>query len=61
LTSRAANQSFRKSTKTRSRHFLGTPFGGFKQSGIGREECLDELLAFSQEKNIHIRLRAPKA
>jgi betaine-aldehyde dehydrogenase len=40
-----------------AKHFLGAPFGGFKQSGIGREECLDELLAFTQEKNIHIRLR----
>jgi betaine-aldehyde dehydrogenase len=42
-----------------AKHFLGTPFGGYKQSGIGREECLDELLAFTQEKNIHIRLRPP--
>ena len=40
-----------------SKHFLGTPFGGFKQSGLGREECLEELLAFTQEKNIHIRFR----
>ena len=40
-----------------SKHFLGAPFGGFKQSGIGREECLGELLAFTREKNIHIRLR----
>ena len=39
------------------KHFLGAPFGGFRQSGLGREECLDELLAFTQEKNIHIRLR----
>jgi betaine-aldehyde dehydrogenase len=39
-----------------ARHFLGTAFGGFKQSGLGREECLEELLAFTQEKNIHIRL-----
>jgi betaine-aldehyde dehydrogenase len=39
------------------RHFLGAPFGGFKQSGIGREECLAELLSFTQEKNIHINLR----
>lgn len=38
-----------------AKHFLGTPFGGFKQSGLGREECLEELLAFTQEKNIHIR------
>jgi betaine-aldehyde dehydrogenase len=41
------------------KHFLGTPFGGYKQSGIGREECLSELLAFTQEKNIHIKLRKP--
>lgn len=40
-----------------SKHFLGTPFGGFKQSGIGREECLEELLSFTQEKNIHLRLK----
>ena len=39
------------------KHFLGAPYGGFKQSGIGREECLGEMLAFTQEKNIHINLR----
>lgn len=39
------------------KHFLGAPFGGVKQSGIGREECLAELLAFTSEKNIHISLR----
>ncbi len=39
------------------KHFLGAPFGGTKQSGFGREECLSELLSFTQEKNIHIRLR----
>ncbi|HEI9727384.1 TPA: aldehyde dehydrogenase family protein [Serratia marcescens] len=37
-----------------AKHFLGAPFGGVKQSGIGREECLGELLAFTREKNIHI-------
>ena len=42
------------------KHFLGTPFGGYKQSGLGREECLSELLSFTQEKNIHIRLREGK-
>ncbi|HSS70190.1 MAG TPA: aldehyde dehydrogenase family protein [Casimicrobiaceae bacterium] len=41
------------------RHFLGAPFGGVAQSGFGREECLEELLAFTQEKNIHMRLRSP--
>lgn len=40
-----------------SRHFLGAPFGGVKQSGLGREECLGELLAYTAEKNIHLRLR----
>lgn len=40
-----------------SKHFLGAPFGGFKQSGIGREECLSELIAFTREKNIHIKMR----
>jgi betaine-aldehyde dehydrogenase len=39
------------------RHFLGAPFGGVKQSGFGREECLEELLRFTQEKNIHVKLR----
>jgi len=38
------------------KHFLGAPFGGYKQSGMGREECLQELLEFTREKNIHIRL-----
>ncbi len=40
-----------------SKHFLGVPFGGYKQSGIGREECFDEMLAFTQEKNIHVNLK----
>ena len=41
-----------------STHFLGAPFGGYKQSGIGREECLAELLSFTQEKNINVNLEA---
>jgi len=40
-----------------SRHFLGAPFGGYKQSGIGREECLEELIGFTQEKHIHIKIK----
>ena len=40
------------------KHFLGAPFGGVKQSGFGREECLEELLQFTQLKNIHLRLRS---
>ena len=42
------------------KHFLGAPFGGYKQSGIGREECIEELLAFTQEKNININLAVAK-
>lgn len=37
-------------------HFLGAPFGGVKQSGIGREESIDELLDFTQVKNVNVRL-----
>ena len=43
------------------KHFLGAPFGGVKQSGVGREECLGEMLSFTQEKNIHLRLRPKSA
>ena len=38
------------------RHFLGAPFGGVKQSGIGREEGIGELMSFTHEKNIHVHL-----
>ncbi|EMD00221.1 hypothetical protein BAUCODRAFT_30690 [Baudoinia panamericana UAMH 10762] len=38
------------------RHFLGVPFGGYKESGGGREECLDELLSFTQTKSVNINL-----
>jgi len=41
---------------TTGRHFLGAPFGGYKQSGHGREECLDELMSYTQQKNVHIAL-----
>lgn len=40
------------------KHFLGAPFGGFKQSGLGREECFEEMLSFTQEKNIHIKIKS---
>jgi betaine-aldehyde dehydrogenase len=43
-----------------SKHFLGAPFGGYKQSGIGREECFEEMLSYTQEKNIHVKLRPKK-
>ncbi len=37
-------------------HFIGVPFGGYKQSGLGREESFDELLSYTQVKNVHIAL-----
>ncbi|MDQ0304957.1 aldehyde dehydrogenase (NAD+)/betaine-aldehyde dehydrogenase [Ancylobacter polymorphus] len=39
-----------------SGHFYGTPFGGMKNSGLGREEGLDELLSYTEVKTIHIIL-----
>lgn len=39
-----------------SDHFLGVPFGGFKQSGLGREESLDELLAYTQLKTVSVTI-----
>ncbi|MGB0747498.1 MAG: aldehyde dehydrogenase family protein [Magnetospiraceae bacterium] len=37
-----------------SDHYLGAPFGGVKSSGLGREECLDELLAYTEQKTVTI-------
>ena len=40
-----------------STHHVGVPFGGYKQSGIGREESIEELLACTQIKNVSVTLR----
>ena len=37
-----------------SGRYLGAPYGGWKQSGIGREEGLDELLSYTQIKNVNL-------
>ncbi len=34
-------------------HYWGTPFGGYKNSGVGREESLDELYSYLQTKTVH--------
>jgi len=39
-----------------STHFIGAPFGGYKHSGIGREESIDELLDSTQVKNVNVTL-----
>jgi 2-formylbenzoate dehydrogenase len=40
-----------------SRHFPGTPFGGWKDSGLGREESVEDLLSYTQLKSVHLPLR----
>ena len=40
-----------------SSHFIGAPFGGYKQSGLGREESKDELFEFTQIKNVNISMQ----
>jgi betaine-aldehyde dehydrogenase len=43
-----------------STHYFGVPFGGYKQSGLGREESIEELFDNTQIKNINITLmRSP--
>lgn len=37
-----------------SDHYLGAPFGGVKSSGQGREECLEELLAYTELKTVTV-------
>jgi len=37
-------------------HFVGLPFGGVKDSGVGGEECLDELLSYTRTKAVHMFL-----
>jgi betaine-aldehyde dehydrogenase len=41
-----------------STHHVGVPFGGYKQSGMGREESIDELLACTQIKNVNVTLKS---
>jgi acyl-CoA reductase-like NAD-dependent aldehyde dehydrogenase len=39
-----------------SKHFPGTPYGGVKDSGVGREEDLGEMLSYLQTKNVNVLL-----
>lgn len=36
------------------KRFKGAPFGGYKSSGIGREHSLEELLSYTQVKNVNV-------
>lgn len=40
-----------------STHYLGAPFGGFGESGLGKTECLEELLEHTRLKNVNITLQ----
>jgi aldehyde dehydrogenase (NAD+)/betaine-aldehyde dehydrogenase len=35
-------------------HFPGTPFGGKKNSGVGTEEGLEDVLSYTENKTVHI-------
>jgi betaine-aldehyde dehydrogenase len=37
-----------------SEHIAGAPFGGVKNSGLGREESLEEVESYTQLKNVYI-------
>ena len=37
-------------------HYKGVPYGGYKSSGVGREECTEELLSYTQTKSVNILL-----
>jgi betaine-aldehyde dehydrogenase len=37
-------------------HFVGAPFGGTKNSGLGGEEALEELLSYTESRTIHVTL-----
>jgi betaine-aldehyde dehydrogenase len=44
-----------------TRHYFGTPFGGTKNSGVGREESIEELRSYMEPKVVHTRLNDPAA
>jgi acyl-CoA reductase-like NAD-dependent aldehyde dehydrogenase len=41
-----------------SKHFIGAPFGGVKESGLGREEDFEELVSYTRTKNVNVKLGA---
>lgn len=41
-------------------HYMAVPFGGVKNSGIGREEGLEEMLDYTEIKTINIVVGTPK-
>ena len=43
-----------------STHYIGAPFGGTKNSGLGREESTEELLSYLETRVIHAQMRSVK-
>jgi acyl-CoA reductase-like NAD-dependent aldehyde dehydrogenase len=37
-------------------HYLGLPYGGWKNSGVGSEEAIEELMSYSQNKSVTVML-----
>ncbi|HUY18942.1 MAG TPA: aldehyde dehydrogenase family protein [Candidatus Binataceae bacterium] len=40
-----------------SAHYIGVPFGGYGNSGTGREEGLSELMSYVEHKSVNVMLR----
>ncbi|MFZ0040693.1 MAG: aldehyde dehydrogenase family protein [Solirubrobacteraceae bacterium] len=40
-----------------ARHYWGTPFGGAKNSGLGKEESTEEYESYMEQKAVHVILR----
>jgi acyl-CoA reductase-like NAD-dependent aldehyde dehydrogenase len=43
------------------KHYWGTPFGGFKNSGLGREEAPEELRSYCEVKAVHAIVKPERA
>jgi acyl-CoA reductase-like NAD-dependent aldehyde dehydrogenase len=43
------------------KHYWGTPFGGFKNSGLGREEAPEELRSYCEIKAVHTIVKPQRA
>jgi betaine-aldehyde dehydrogenase len=41
-----------------ARHYWGTPFGGHKNSGLGREESTEEYESYMEQKAVHVIFRS---
>ena len=55
-----AKRNRRVEVNETGKSFFGALFGGYKQSDFSREEYPGELLTFTHERNVHIRMRAPR-